>query len=129
MFCFQTQNTFTLTQKYKKLNRTRKLYFKDDYKIFKIEELNHNENDPDAYLRIDFHYFQNNCFDSLNKVLQLGLYTPIPEKKLITPVKYTIQDGREIIKNFKNNLKKVKKADVKIVTEIETEIATASASA
>jgi hypothetical protein len=43
--------------------------------------------------------------------------------QLATPVKYTIQDGREIVKNFKNNLKKVKKADVKI--EAETATATA----
>jgi hypothetical protein len=43
--------------------------------------------------------------------------------QLATPVKYTIQDGREIVKNFKNNLKKVKKADVKI------EAATATATA
>jgi thiol-disulfide isomerase/thioredoxin len=99
----RVKDTFTLTQKYKKLNRTRKLYFKDDYKIFRLEEFNHNENDPDAYLRIDFHYFQNNCFDSLNKALQLGLYTPIPEKKLITPVKDTISKTSKVIHTFGYN--------------------------
>lgn len=31
--------------------------------------------------------------------------------QLEVPVKYKIQDGREIVKNFKNSLKKVKKAD------------------
>jgi len=40
--------------------------------------------------------------------------------QLATPVKYTIQDGREIVKKFKNNLKKVKKADVKIEAETAT---------
>jgi len=32
-------------------------------------------------------------------------------QKLDTPVTYTIQDGREIVKNFKNSLKKVKKSE------------------
>ena len=45
--------------------------------------------------------------------------------QLATPVKYTIQDGREIVKNFKNNLKKVKKADAKILTESSAAPATA----
>jgi len=45
--------------------------------------------------------------------------------QLTTPVKYTIQDGREIVKNFKNNLKKVKKADAKILTESSAAPATA----
>jgi hypothetical protein len=31
--------------------------------------------------------------------------------KLEVPVKYTIQDGREIVKNFKNSLKKIKKSE------------------
>jgi hypothetical protein len=31
--------------------------------------------------------------------------------KLDVPVKYTIQDGREIVKNFKNSLKKIKKSE------------------
>jgi hypothetical protein len=35
--------------------------------------------------------------------------------KLDTPVTYTIQDGREIVKNFKNFLKKVKKSDTATV--------------
>lgn len=96
----RVRDTFTLTQKYKKLNQTRKLYFKDDYKIFKIEEFNHNENDPDAYSRIEYHYFKNNCFDSLNKALQLGLYTPIQEKKIITPVKDTIRKTSKVIHTF-----------------------------
>ncbi|MDP2175661.1 MAG: hypothetical protein Q8K70_07080 [Bacteroidota bacterium] len=96
----RVNDTFILTQKYKKLNRTRKLYFKDDYKIFKLEEFNHNENDPDAYLRIEYHYLKNNCFDSLNKTLQLGLYTPIPEKKNINPVKDTISKTSKVIHTF-----------------------------
>lgn len=33
--------------------------------------------------------------------------------QLEVPVKYTIQDGREIVKNFKNSLKKVKKTEIK----------------
>jgi hypothetical protein len=32
--------------------------------------------------------------------------------QLEVPVKYTIQDGREIVKNFKNSLKKVKKTEI-----------------
>ena len=32
--------------------------------------------------------------------------------QLEVPVKYKIQDGREIVKNFKNSLKKVKKSDL-----------------
>jgi hypothetical protein len=40
-------------------------------------------------------------------------YTYIGQRqKLDTPVTYKIQDGREIVKNFKNSLKKVKKSEV-----------------
>lgn len=39
-------------------------------------------------------------------------YTYIGQRqKLDTPVTYKIQDGREIVKNFKNSLKKVKKSE------------------
>lgn len=42
-----------------------------------------------------------------------SLYTYIGRRyQLDVPVKYTIQDGREIVKNFKNSLKKVKKVDL-----------------
>jgi hypothetical protein len=41
-----------------------------------------------------------------------SVYTYVGQRhKLQEPVKYTIQNGREIIKNFKNSLKKVKKAE------------------
>ena len=41
-----------------------------------------------------------------------NVYTYIGQRnKLDTPVRYKIQDGREIVKNFKNYLKKVKKVD------------------
>jgi hypothetical protein len=41
-----------------------------------------------------------------------SVYTYVGQRhKLLEPVKYTIQNGREIIKNFKNSLKKVKKAE------------------
>lgn len=41
-----------------------------------------------------------------------GTYTYVGKRqKLDTPVSYKIQDGREIVKNFKNSLKKVKKAE------------------
>ncbi len=44
-------------------------------------------------------------------------YTYVGKRlKLDTPVKYTIQDGREIVKNFKNSLKKVKKNVEKAAT-------------
>lgn len=40
------------------------------------------------------------------------VYTYVGQRlKLATPVTYKIQDGRMIVKNFKNTLKKVKKAD------------------
>jgi hypothetical protein len=42
-----------------------------------------------------------------------AVYTYIGQRqKLDTPVSYKIQDGREIVKNFKNSLKKVKKSEV-----------------
>jgi len=42
-----------------------------------------------------------------------SVYTYIGKRyQLDVPVKYTIQDGREIVKNFKNSLKKVKKVDL-----------------
>jgi hypothetical protein len=48
------------------------------------------------------------------------VYTYVGQRhKLSEPVKYTIQDGREIVKNFKNTLKKVKKADA--TTETQTQ--------
>ena len=41
-----------------------------------------------------------------------AVYTYIGQRqKLDTPVSYKIQDGREIVKNFKNSLKKVKKSE------------------
>ena len=41
-----------------------------------------------------------------------SVYTYVGKRhQLDVPVKYTIQDGREIVKNFKNTLKKVKKSD------------------
>ncbi len=41
-----------------------------------------------------------------------AVYTYIGQRqKLDTPVTYKIQDGREIVKNFKNSLKKVKKSE------------------
>jgi hypothetical protein len=46
-----------------------------------------------------------------------AVYTYIGRRqKLDTPVTYKIQDGREIVKNFKNSLKKVKKSEA-IATE------------
>lgn len=60
-------------------------------------------------------------------------YTYIGKRyKLDEPVRYKIQDGREIVKNFKNSLKKVKKDDLnemsggKAVQEVVTTTATAS---
>jgi hypothetical protein len=54
------------------------------------------------------------------------VYTYVGQRhKLTEPVKYTIQDGREIVKNFKNTLKKVKKADASS-TESHTQNAPAS---
>jgi hypothetical protein len=42
-----------------------------------------------------------------------SVYTYVGKRhQLEVPVKYTIQDGREIVKNFKNSLKKVKKVDL-----------------
>ena len=42
-------------------------------------------------------------------------YTYIGKRyQLEVHVKYTIQDGREIVKNFKNSLKKVKKIDIHV---------------
>jgi hypothetical protein len=42
-----------------------------------------------------------------------SVYTYVGKRyQLEVPVKYTIQDGREIVKNFKNSLKKVKKIDL-----------------
>jgi len=41
-----------------------------------------------------------------------SVYTYVGKRhKLEVPVKYSIQDGREIVKNFKNTLKKVKKSE------------------
>jgi hypothetical protein len=41
-----------------------------------------------------------------------SVYTYVGRRqKLDTPVTYKIQDGREIVKNFKNSLKKVKKSE------------------
>jgi hypothetical protein len=45
-----------------------------------------------------------------------SVYTYIGgRQKLDVPIIYTIQDGREIIKNFKNSLKKVKKSEMNII--------------
>jgi hypothetical protein len=47
-----------------------------------------------------------------------SVYTYVGRRqKLDTPVTYKIQDGREIVKNFKNSLKKVKKSDTAQTTE------------
>ena len=43
-----------------------------------------------------------------------SVYTYVGKRlKLDVPVTYQIQDGREIVKNFKNSLKKVKKSEAK----------------
>lgn len=43
-----------------------------------------------------------------------SVYTYVGKRlKLEVPVTYQIQDGREIVKNFKNSLKKVKKSEAK----------------
>ena len=44
--------------------------------------------------------------------------------KLDVPVSYTIQDGRQIIKNFKNLLKKIKKSDLEVKGSVEQETET-----
>jgi hypothetical protein len=47
-----------------------------------------------------------------------SVYTYVGKRqKLDVPVTYKIQDGREIVKNFKNSLKKVKKSDSVQATE------------
>ena len=54
------------------------------------------------------------------------VYTYVGQRhKLAEPVKYTIQDGREIVKNFKNTLKKVKKTESSN-TEVQTQPVSAS---
>lgn len=48
-----------------------------------------------------------------------SVYTYVGKRqKLDVPVTYKIQDGREIVKNFKNSLKKVKKADTAVETTV-----------
>lgn len=96
------RDTFILNQKYKKEKRTRKLYFKQDYKIFKVEEFNYNEDEPDSYSCSEFQYYSHNCFDSLNKVHKLGFYTPITPKKEIKIIKDTIKSNSKIIYTFGN---------------------------
>jgi hypothetical protein len=47
-----------------------------------------------------------------------SVYTYVGQRhRLADPVKYKIQDGREIVKNFKNSLKKVKKTDNSDMTQ------------
>ena len=53
-----------------------------------------------------------------------SVYTYVGKRhKLEVPVKYSIQDGREIVKNFKNTLKKVKKSEgVSTLPSTETSV-------
>ena len=53
------------------------------------------------------------CIIESTRKSKKTIYTYVGKRyKLEVPVVYKIQDGREIIKNFKNSLKKVKKADL-----------------
>ena len=50
-----------------------------------------------------------------------SVYTYVGRRhQLEVPVRYTIQNGREIVKNFKNSLKKVKKTELPVSTEATT---------
>jgi hypothetical protein len=53
------------------------------------------------------------CIIESTRKSKKTVYTYVGKRyKLEVPVVYKIQDGREIVKNFKNSLKKVKKADL-----------------
>ena len=53
------------------------------------------------------------CIVESTRKSKKTVYTYVGKRyKLEVPVVYKIQDGREIVKNFKNSLKKVKKADL-----------------
>lgn len=53
------------------------------------------------------------CIIESTRKSKKTVYTYIGKRyKLEVPVVYKIQDGREIVKNFKNSLKKIKKADL-----------------
>lgn len=80
-------DTFVLTQDYKKLKRKRKLYFKGDYKIFKIEKFNYNTEESDEYFCVNISYFPSNRFDSINYAHKLGFYTPIIKDSIKTIIK------------------------------------------
>lgn len=55
-----------------------------------------------------------------------SVYTYVGQRhRLADPVKYKIQDGREIVKNFKNSLKKVKKTDTSDVQSVSAPSASA----
>ena len=57
-----------------------------------------------------------------------SVYTYVGQRhKLESPVRYTIQGGREIVKQFKNTLKKVKKSDNDKMETTQQVSATASA--
>lgn len=96
----KTNDTFILHQEYKKGKRSRKIYFKKDYKIFRVEVFNYNEEEPDAYLRIDFNYYAHNCFDSLNKIHLLGHYTPYVKTEPLPVINDTITKTSKFIYTF-----------------------------
>lgn len=70
-------DTMILTQFYNKGVGYRNLYFKNDYKIFRIEEINNDSSAPDAYFSMNIFYYKKNCFDSINKSQEMGHYTPL----------------------------------------------------
>ena len=90
-------DTFILTQKYRKENRERKIYFKKDYKIFKLEEFNFSTEESDAYWCVKFHYFNQNCFDSINSRHKLGFYTPSTKREQAPVVKDTVTKSSKFL--------------------------------
>jgi hypothetical protein len=70
----------------------------------------HFRENPDSLEQITFSISESTRNSKKTNYTYVG-----KREKLQVPVVYKIQDGREIVKNFKNSLKKVKKAELNLL--------------
>ena len=76
------EDTMVLVQRDRQNNETRRLYIDSNFRVVRLLSFNNDSNRADAKFNIEFKYFKNNCFDSLNQAHYLGKYWKNKEEAL-----------------------------------------------
>ena len=72
---YNNGDTAVLSQKNRKWGDERLIYFRtNNFRIFKYTETNINGDRPDSSVSVEIQYFDFNCFDSVNRLYNLGKY-------------------------------------------------------